>query len=123
MNTDCKLPEWIIYPERQIIGAIITEALARGYAVSIHDGEEWALIRSTHRPTIEAEIGATDCTTLRFAKPGLDETGKARKSAGSVFLVHGNGSEVIADYTDNAELEAILKPASDLAETYSAAGV
>lgn len=124
MNTDCKLPASISYPERQIIAAIITEALARNYAVSVFDGEEWALQASTHRPVIEASIGTTDTTTLRFRDLNKAEpTTGAPKVIGTVFLVHDNGSDVVANYTDNEAIERLLAPAHELADTYRKAGL
>lgn len=123
-NTDCNLPAWISYPERQIISAIITEALARSYAVSVFDGEEWTVITSTDRAMIERNIGQTGFTQLRFRSTTQRDTQTGvLKEIGSVFLVHGNGSDVIADHTDNEAMERLLKPAADLAETFSAAGI
>ena len=106
----------LLSDERQIIDAILDAALGRGLLVSVHDGEEWALTGSDSRPAIAADVGATDCTTLRFHDPArFDQHGKPA-SVGSVFLVHGNGSDVIADYSDNAETSGLLAPALDLAE-------
>lgn len=123
-NTACHLPEWISYPERQIIGAIVTEALARNYAVSVFDGEGWAVVTSTDRTMIERNIGQTDFTQLRFRSTTQRDTHTGvLKEIGSVFLMHGNGSDVIADCTDNEETARLLKPAEELAETFSAAGV
>lgn len=122
-NTDCKLPEWITYPERAIIGQIITDALARNYAVSVYDGEEWTINTSTHRPTIEQAIGTTDTTTLRFrALNKLDPTNGKPVVVGSVFLVHGNGADVISDHTDTPDMDRLLAQASALADAFSAAG-
>ena len=106
--------------ERQIVGAILDAALARGFVVSVYDGEEWALTGSDSRPAIAREVGATDCTTLRFRDPArLDGRGKAA-SVGSVFLVHGNGCDVIGDYSDNPATVGLLAPALAVADRLSA---
>jgi hypothetical protein len=65
------------------------------------------LLRSTSRKEIEAECFATDETILYFVRD-FDPKG-------CVWLVHGNDLDVITDHTDAAELDAILKPAQDLA--------
>lgn len=117
-----RMPEWITYPERQIIEAVVTEALARNLRVSVFDGEAWSLVQSGDFGRITAEIGATDTTTLRFWVPAdRSETGKAQP-VGSVFLVHGNGSDVLSDWSDNGTTEAVLARAKELAETFNAAG-
>lgn len=116
------LPASITYPERQIVATIVTEALAHGLRVSVYDGEEWTLKGSTDFEAITAAIGTTDTTTLKFRDPRFHDQHGHAEPVGSVFLVHGNGSEVIADYTDSARLKAILARAEDIAETFSAAG-
>lgn len=106
----------LLHDERAIIGALLDDAFSRGYLVSVYDGEEWALTASDSRPAVEANVGATDATTLRFRDPArVDQHGKSA-SVGSVFLVHGNGSDVIADYSDNADTAALLAPALALAD-------
>lgn len=108
--------QYLPHDERQIIDAILDAALSRGLVVSVYDGEEWALTGSDSRPAIVREVGATDCTTLRFRDPArLDERGKPA-SVGSVFLVHGNGCDVIADYSDSPAMAALLAPALAVAE-------
>lgn len=106
----------LLHDERAIIGALLDDAFSRGYLVSVYDGEEWALTASDSRPAVEANVGATDATTLRFRDPArLDQFGKA-ETVGRVFLVHGNGCDVIADYSDNAETAALLVSALAVAD-------
>ncbi|MER9205225.1 hypothetical protein [Mesorhizobium sp. M0771] len=88
--------------EKRIISAIIKRALALGFTVSVYDGEEWALKRSTDFEAITAEVHATDETTLRMR----DETGNM---VGSIYLVHGNEDDVICDHTDNERTAALVK--------------
>lgn len=109
----------LLSDERQIIDAILDAALSRGLVVSVYDGEEWALSGSDSRPAIAANVGATGYTTLRFRDPArVDQHGKPA-SVGSVFLVHGNGCDVIADYSDNPEIARLLEPALALADRLS----
>lgn len=120
-TTSSQLPHWVTYPERQIIDMILTEALARNLLVSVYDGEDWAVMPTDDRAHIEREIAATDTTTLKFRRSQRGADGKY-EVLGSVFLVHGNGSDVIADYTDTERMRAILDRALKLAEVYSEAG-
>lgn len=108
------------YDERLIIQQIIRSALDRGLLVSVYDGEEWPLILSSNEAAIAGEIGATDETALRFRDPKrLNENGKP-DTVGTVYLVHGNGCDVISDHTDNPETVALLSVASALAERLAA---
>lgn len=106
----------LLSDERQIIDAILDAALGRGFVVSIYDGEEWALTGSDSRPAIAANVGATGYTTLRFRDPSNRDSLQRAGVVGSVYLVHGNGSDVIADYSDNADIAALLAPALALAD-------
>ncbi len=87
--------------EQEIVGALIRKALGLDYLVSIHDGEEWALVRSNDYAEIAAEIAATDETQLTFRLPD-------GKKVGWVYLVHGNGEDVISDHTDNVLINALV---------------
>ena len=91
--------------ECKIISRIISAALKGGYSISVNDGEDTTLLRSTSRKEIEAECFATDETILYFVRD-FDPKG-------CVWLVHGNDLDVITDHTDAVELDAILKPAQD----------
>lgn len=76
---------------------LVRNAIAKGYLVSVHDGEEWACKRSTDLATIMDALGNTDEDTIQLRC--TDGT-----KVGSIYLVWGNaedGSELVADYTDN----------------------
>ena len=100
--------------EAKIINKIITSALKSDYSISVFDGEDYSLLRSTTRKEIKAECFATDETTLMFNRRDFDAA-----KVGWVWLIHGNGSDVISDYTDNPETEAILENANRYAEELS----
>lgn len=116
-------PSHLLADERQIIAAILAEAMGRrGLLASVFDGEEWAVTGTNNRFDVEREVAATDETTLRFRDPArLDGRGNPAL-VGSVYLVHGNGSDVIADHTDSREVAEILAPAFRVAETLSVRG-
>jgi hypothetical protein len=100
--------------ERQIIDLIIKDALDAGLTISVYDGEEWALARSTDYEAITAEVHATCDTTLRFYPVGA-----ATAKVGWVYLVHGNDCDVISDYSDNPQTEVVLANAMALAERFA----
>ena len=89
--------------EKQICERLVDKALAAGYTISVYDGEEWPLKRSSNRPDILAAMYSTDSDVLRCCLP---ESGKA---VGSIMLVYGNGGDVVSDYTDNEAMGALVK--------------
>ena len=75
---------------------IIKGALARSYSVSVNDGEEWTLKRSTDAAAILGALATTGQDWLRIR----DADGEP---VGVLLLVWGNaadGSELVADCTD-----------------------
>lgn len=107
--------------ERRIIGAILDEAAARGLLVSVHDGDEWAVKPTADYAKARADVGATDQTTLRFRDPADRAADDPRPATlvGSVALIHGNGCDVIHDFTDAPSMRALLAPALALADEAS----
>lgn len=94
-------PDYIDAHEKRIITKILRKALKVGYSVSVFDGEETALTKSTDFETITKEIAATDGTWLSFHLSGGDKNG-------TIMLVHGNGEDVVADYTDNEAMRFLV---------------
>ena len=83
--------------ERAIVDRLIRKALELGYTVGVHDGEELALSRSSDYEAITSRVAMTDETHLIFRLGGtLDQ-----KLVGKVYLVHGNGEDVVSDHSDN----------------------
>ena len=98
------------FADARTIDKLLTDALAQGFTVSVHDGEAWPLKKSTDKAAIIAALESTDMDTLRFR----DATGA---KIGDVDLVHGNEPGVImADHSDNDAMNALLAPAYALAE-------
>ena len=70
--------------------------LNKGYKLSVYDGEDWQVLRSTDEVAIIDALGNTDMDTVQVNSDGFFK--------GSFMLVWGNaedGSELIADHTDN----------------------
>lgn len=95
--------------ERRIISALLEDAAAAGLLVSVYDGEEWACQPTADQTAVRLVIGDSDETTLRFRDPAT------RVVVGSVLLIHGNGCDVISDYSDNPAMAALLARANALA--------
>lgn len=89
--------------EQKIVGKLIKKALGLGYVISVYDGEDWAIVRSTDYEAITAEIAATDETQLMFRR------GEDRVKVGWMLLVHGNDEDVISDHSDNEAMNSLVE--------------
>jgi hypothetical protein len=99
-------PSYLWNDEAQIINRIITEVLNRKCVISVHNGEEWSVKKSSDRKAIQKEVAATDITQFRVR----DAEGQY---AGWFMLIHGNRTDVLSDYSDNEFCEEIwqaIKP-------------
>lgn len=101
---DC-VPVWLRHRhERAIAERLVTDAIAQGYQVSVSDGEEWTVKRSTDSKTIMAALFSTDEGYIRIRKEG------EAASVGTFTLVYDNdGWDVIADWSYSAETEAVMQ--------------
>ncbi|MFU4911822.1 hypothetical protein ACM7ZU_30100 [Pseudomonas aeruginosa] len=110
---------------REIETAIITQAarslIEDGHFIHVFDGAELAGAKTQDLDAIMRECFATDMTAFYVygapspagaEAPSLDKL----TALGWVQFVHGNGVDVMADYTVN--LESLLQAASDLADSY-----
>ena len=89
--------------ERNVARRLIRAALNAGYTISVNDGEEWTVKRSTSARIIKDALCTTGEDTLRLHAADPSKT-VGWHNAGSFSLIWGNaddGSELIADYTDN----------------------
>ena len=83
---------------------IVTAAIDQGFAVSIHDGEEWAIKKSTNKKAAKAALGATDSETIRLRDIATEI------KIGDILIVYGNSEEeAVSDYSDNPAMNAFLK--------------
>lgn len=83
--------------EARIVRNIVRRALAKGYLVSVSDGESVSVLRTNSLDLVMSEVGATDETTLIFCDSD-------HRRLGGIHLVHGNGEDVVSDHTDNDEM-------------------
>jgi hypothetical protein len=96
--------------ELRIIRRLVSSALAAGYTISVNDGEETVLVKSTSQKAIIAAMFSTDEDYLHLYRPGGTYLGWIR-------LIYGNGSDVISDHTYTPELTTFLEPISIYAES------
>lgn len=99
--------------EKNIAAKIVDGALALNYSVSVFDGEEYAVKRSSNRDEILNALNSTGTDNLRIWN-------SAGHCVGVVFLVWGNeGWALINDYTATPLMEAMLQGANELSDKYA----
>jgi len=107
MTNKNAFPDYANNVEVEIVSRAIGSLLKAGYAIRVYDGEEWAMDKpSRDREAISKECFATDITEMVAYKDG--------KRAGWIMFVHGNGADVLSDYS--TALEDVLKSANAYAE-------
>jgi len=93
--------------EKRIAGRVVSDALAAGYTIDVYDGGETTLRRADSKAIVLEAMFSTDCDVLTF------RTGPGGR-IGSVTFIWGNGSDVIHDWSDRAEVDAVLQKALDI---------
>lgn len=95
------------FMEKIIAKRCIGDLLKAGYSISVNDGEETTLRRSTDHRAIFAAMATTDEDWLcvhKAEQPIYPEDDDTRRSFGWVRFIYGNeGPYVINDYTTNLE--------------------
>lgn len=81
--------------EEKIIDSLITELLSHNVQISVFDGEEYPIMKSTNKADIIAAMRATDEETL--------DIHFSNGAFAGVWLIYGNGPEIISDYSDKLE--------------------
>lgn len=97
--------------ETRIVNATVRLALANGYTVSVFDGEEYTVKRSSSFREITKAMGTTDEDRIVIRHNG--------EHIGSITFVYGNGADVLADCSTS--LEAFLEPINELIDKLSLA--
>lgn len=116
-QTQCKLNARI-KNETKVVRKIVERAIRLGYIVSVYDGEEYCVKRSTDKALIMASVYSTDMDRLHFRNATTGEM------IGSVLLVYGNSaSEVMADHTDVAMVDDILADAKTFCDKLASEGL
>lgn len=87
--------------EQVIVRRLIRTFLSKGYLISVWDGEAWALKKSNNSRAIIKALRTTDEDTVVIR----DSEGER---LGFVYLVWGNGEDVIADCTAGGVVEKIV---------------
>jgi hypothetical protein len=96
--------------ERKVITALLKQAIAAGYTVTVDNGEEFVIKESASVRDILKVMFTVDEEWLRFSKDG--------KHIGTAALIYGEcGWDVIADY--HCVLEPIMTEANRIADELS----
>jgi hypothetical protein len=94
--------------EKEITERIVRDAIAAGYLLSVNDGEETTVTRSTDFAEITGALATTDDDFLIFHKDGAN--------LGSIWFVYGNeDGVVVCDY--HVKLEPFLSPINEWSES------
>jgi hypothetical protein len=91
--------------EADIAMKLVLAAIVRGYMISVHEGEDWAIKRSVNPGAILDAMGSTDEDQLLFRDAKSD-------LIGSVWLIYGNGEDVISDCTANDQMDHLVGEAT-----------
>jgi hypothetical protein len=97
--------------ERKVARRLIKAALAAGYTISVDDGMETTVKRSSNLKTITDALCTTGEDTLQLYAADPSKT-VGWHGAGRFYLVWGNaddGSELISDFTANDLCEGLWK--------------
>lgn len=100
------LTKYATHGEARVARRLVRAALAAGYTISVNDGEEWTVKRSTRERAILDALATTGGDLLRLRLPASAE------AVGSFWLIYGNdpdGSELIADHTDNENCDRLYR--------------
>lgn len=93
--------------ENRIAQALIHEILVRGFTVSINDGEEEVITKSTAEKAILKAMANTDENTIVFFN--------SKGPVGGIMIFFGEGDEMISDYSDNLITNQIVERAKKIA--------
>jgi hypothetical protein len=83
---------------------LIQAALNHGFTVSVWDGEEWQVKRSTDRAAIVDAVKSVEEATLRFRNAAGEVTGTALVAAYGLAP-----DETVIDYTTHAWIDEALE--------------
>jgi hypothetical protein len=83
-------------PERRIVERLVNRAAESNYLVSVWDGEEYAIKFESDPQKVMREMASTDMDKLIIRD-------KEKQRIGTVFLVYGNGEDVVSDYSWSAK--------------------
>lgn len=96
------LDKYVPTSARRIAKGIVQAALDKGYAISVYDGEETTVKQSTDRKAVLDAMATTNDDRLTFW------LGDQR--IGTAWLIYENDEDVLSDWSDNEEMNALLAP-------------
>lgn len=99
------LTEFAAKGEAAVARRLVKAALAEGFTISVWEGGDWAIKRSSNARDIFDNMATTGEETLRLRNA-------EGECVGSFFLVYGNdesGEELISDHTANELCERLAK--------------
>lgn len=95
--------------ELRIVRRLVTDAIAAGRSVTVHDGGEHTVVNSQDARAIMDAVMTTDADTLIITGPD--------GYCGFARLVYGNdGWDVIADHSESPAMAALLRGATEIAD-------
>lgn len=95
--------------ETRIINRLVEDILAAGYSIRVFDGEEVVLENARSFASILAAMRSSDEDILQLYR-------KDASLVGFVHLIYGNGPDVIADYSVNADTTQVIAGAEALVQ-------
>ena len=98
--------------ELKIAEQLVDDILAAGFTITVNDGEEDTLICSPSKPAIMDALRTTDEDYIRIMDGDI--------RVGTIWLIWGNGVDVISDYGGPDEvMNGLMESAQNIADKYS----
>lgn len=88
--------------EAAIAALIVDQMIAAGATISVDDGGEWVVTRSRDVAAIAGALASSDGDSVLARNPDTTRIGR-------VWLVWGNGCDLIGDYTDTPGMCALME--------------
>jgi len=77
---------------KPVVGALVDRLLARGFLLSVHDGEEWACKQTRNKSDVLLAVFSVDESSVRVRDNG--------QVLGTIWVYLDNGADCIVDYSD-----------------------
>jgi hypothetical protein len=108
-----QLPKHAHPIEREILQELVSRIIVEDEQdISIWDGEEYAIERSTNITDVLSAMSHTESDTIIVCDSGVSERSDAYR--GSVYVIYGNEPEyVIADYSAHEWLTELVETITD----------
>lgn len=106
MTTQTTAQKYYAAGEVALATRLVRFLLSQGCALSIWEGEDWAINRSTSLPDLLGALASTGEDKI-VVYPAGEKTPRL----GDIYLVWGNaddGSELIADHSDNEAINNLI---------------